>query len=167
VSDLKGFSRQERYDLRGEVDVNRVVESGVGLSMNLLKNATKRFRVEYGEGLPLVRGNFQRLEQVVINLLQNGCQALRSREEGIEVRTGYEEEGRRVVIRVRDEGVGIGEKELMKVKDPFFTTRREIGGTGLGLSISTTIVEDHGGRLEIESEPGRGTVATVSLPRER
>ncbi len=71
------------------------------------------------------------------------------------------------MIRMRDEGVGIGEEEMRKVKDPFFTTRREIGGTGLGLSISTTIIEDHGGVLELSSEPGKGTTAVITLPVKR
>ena len=64
----------------------------------------------------------------------------------------------------KDEGAGISLENLKHIMDPFFTTKRDSGGTGLGLAISYNIIKDHGGDLTIESEPGRGTIATVSLP---
>ena len=164
VNDLKGFSRQEAYDLSREVDVNDVVRSAVTLSKNMIKKATKSFHVSRAKNLPRVKGNSQGLQQVMINLIQNACQALRGREEAIYITASYNQDKQCVEISVQDEGLGIPEGDLLKVKDPFFTTRREVGGTGLGLSISSTIIEDHGGTLELISEFGKGTTAIVSIP---
>jgi len=72
-----------------------------------------------------------------------------------------------VYVRVVDEGRGISAEDLRKIKDPFFTTRRAAGGSGLGLAVSDRIVQDHGGALTYESEPGRGTTATLFLPTPR
>jgi polar amino acid transport system substrate-binding protein len=72
-----------------------------------------------------------------------------------------------VLLRVEDEGSGIAPEHIPRLTDPFFTTKRESGGTGLGLSVSATIVAEHGGTLQFESEPGRGTVVTLTLPCSR
>jgi polar amino acid transport system substrate-binding protein len=69
-----------------------------------------------------------------------------------------------VLLQVQDEGVGIQPQDLPHLTDPFFTTRREQGGTGLGLSVSARIVREHGGHLEFNSTPGRGTSVTLRLP---
>ena len=111
-----------------------------------------------------MRGNFQRLEQVIINLVQNACEALPDSQRGVEVATGYEAADRIVRVQVRDEGVGIPADRLPHIMDPFNTTKRDKGGVGLGLSVSSGIVKDHGGTLVFSSEPGRGTVATLNLP---
>jgi polar amino acid transport system substrate-binding protein len=114
--------------------------------------------------LPLLKGHVQRLEQVVVNLLMNACQALPDRQCGINVRTGQLPAEAALYLEVSDEGQGIAAADLPHVTDPFFTTRRESGGTGLGLSISARIVKEHGGRLDIASTPPRGTTVRVVLP---
>ena len=68
------------------------------------------------------------------------------------------------MLDVHDQGVGIAAKNLQRLCDPFFTTKQDSGGTGLGLSVTFSLVQAHGGRLEFDSEPGRGTRATVSFP---
>jgi len=164
VSDLKNFSRHEIYDLNSEVDINRVVGSAVVLSKGFIKKLTGNFKVRYAKNIPRIKGNFQRLEQVVINLIQNACQSLEDREKAVCVMTEYNRDDQTATISVHDEGGGISSENLSKVKDPFFTTRRESGGTGLGLAISSKIVRDHHGNLVITSEYGKGTAATVTLP---
>jgi polar amino acid transport system substrate-binding protein len=106
----------------------------------------------------------QRLEQVVVNLIQNACQALRARDEAVHVSTSYDRKSQHVNITVSDKGMGIVEEDLLRIKDPFFTTKREAGGTGLGLSISSAIINEHSGRLEIDSLKGEGTTASIILP---
>ncbi|KEA64135.1 putative two-component sensor [Marinobacterium lacunae] len=167
VGDLKDFARQGTADLSEAVDLNTVVDTAIRLVDNSIRKATFHFEVSLGIGLPLVRGNSQRIEQVVINLILNACQALRSPTEGIFMRTYYDadESGeQRVILEVRDQGRGIDADAINQLTDPFFTTRRESGGTGLGLSVSAGIVSEHRGRLVFDSKPGEGTTVRMILP---
>ncbi|MDP8225842.1 MAG: PAS domain S-box protein [Candidatus Lernaella stagnicola] len=163
VDELRDYAGGRPSQVKQPVEVNEVVRSAIELLQNMIKNATHEFRVEYGDDLPSVQGSFQRLEQVVINLLQNACQAVADDETPIVLSTHENPKGD-ITIEVKDGGVGIAEEDLVHIIDPFFTTKRSAGGTGLGLSISAKIVADHNGRLEFESKPMRGTVATVTLP---
>lgn len=164
VEDLKDFARQPAPEQIGDVDLNETVRAALRLLSNLIENSTENFSVEYGEGLPLVRGSSQRIEQVVVNLVMNACQALPSPDREVILRTFHDMDNNRIVLEVRDEGVGIPAENLPRLTDPFFTTKRETGGTGLGLSISTGIVKEHNGTLELESTPDNGTTARLSLP---
>jgi PAS domain S-box-containing protein len=164
VNDLKDFSRRDVQGRQASVDINQMVSSAVKLSTNLIRKTTSRFHTTYGRNMPEIKGNMQRLEQVIINLIQNACQALRKKDEAIYVETKYDRDLKLICIVVQDEGVGISEQDLYYVKDPFFTRRREEGGTGLGLYVSDSIIKNHGGILEFHSVEGRGTTATVKLP---
>ena len=117
--------------------------------------------------LPAVIGNFQRIEQVVINLIQNACQSLPNRERSVTVATYHDEPAERVVIEVRDEGVGISEENMKQMGTPFFTTKRGAEGMGLGLWISSNNAHEHGGTLTFSSREGGGTSAILSLPAYR
>lgn len=164
VEDLKHFSR--RSDARHDelVDVNEVVKTSVRLLDNTLRKSTSRYTAHYAGNIPPVFGNFQRLEQVVVNLVLNSCQALDSPDKAIQVSTRYHPDARSVVIEITDEGVGISPEHMARMTDPFFTTKRETGGTGLGLSISDGIIREHGGTMQFESIPGIGTTVIVILP---
>jgi len=164
VHDLKNYVRDDTADLTQEVNLNAVLTSAISLVHNMIKNATNRFEIEYGKNLPVLRGNFQRLEQVVINLIQNACQALPTADKGIYITTLYDDEASKIIIRVQDEGKGISPETLSRITDPFFTTRQNSGGVGLGLSISSRIVEEHGGSIQFTSKPGVGTTAEVIIP---
>ncbi|GFO67823.1 histidine kinase [Geomonas limicola] len=164
VDDLKDFARKDDSALDESVDLNQVVAASVRLVENSIKKATRRFELNCAPELPLLKGNAQRIEQVVVNLIINACQALPDPEKGIEVTTALGPRGDEVQVTVRDEGVGIPREHLSHLTDPFFTTKRDAGGTGLGLSVSAGIVKDHQGRLEFRSEPGVGTTVLVALP---
>jgi signal transduction histidine kinase len=164
VGELKDFAGQRPSDVRDGVDLNQVAQKAVSLVAHLIKKSTDRFQMALAPDLPAVLGNGQRLEQVIMNLLVNACQALGDRRQGIGLRTGVDADGTRVWLAVRDEGAGMAPDVLARVTDPFFTTRRDSGGIGLGLSISDTIVRDHGGRLAFESQERLGTTATLTLP---
>jgi polar amino acid transport system substrate-binding protein len=144
-----------------------VIESAVALLSNMIKKSTNRFSIEYGKNIPSLKGNFQRLEQVIINLVQNACQALPDAKKGIFITVQFIEENSTVVIKVRDEGTGIPPETLLHITDPFFTTKHDSGGVGLGLSISSKIVEEHGGSIRFNSEIGAGTTAEITLPVDR
>jgi PAS domain S-box-containing protein len=164
VGDLKDFSGQRPSGPQDTVDLNSVVKKSTGLTATMIKKASSEFQVHYAEQLPTFRGNAQRLEQVIINLLVNACQAMAANRKPLRVSTGYDASSHSVYVEVEDGGCGMAPEIMDRITDPFFTTKRDTGGTGLGLSISDTIIREHGGRLEFRSSPGAGTVATVRIP---
>ncbi|MHC1729653.1 MAG: transporter substrate-binding domain-containing protein [Syntrophobacteraceae bacterium] len=164
VEDLKDFARRTDSGLTDEVDLNTIVQTSVRLVEHLIKKSTNHFRVDYAAALPPVRGSAQRIEQVVVNLVMNACQALPDQERGIALKTFHDRQGDAVVLEVRDQGTGIASEHLPHLADPFFTTKRESGGTGLGLSLSAAIVTEHRGTLTFQSPPGEGTIARLTLP---
>ncbi len=164
VMTLKDFARKDPGNVDQTVEINAVIEASITILANLIKKSSDRFEVKMGAALPTIKGNFQQLEQVVINLLSNACQALADRSKAITITTSYNPDSRDVMIIVADEGKGIAQEDMKHIIDPFFTTKRDTGGTGLGLSISYKIIQDHNGELTFESEPGKGTTATIVLP---
>ncbi len=164
VEDLKDFARQGDSACNEPVDLNAVAQAAVRLVEPSIRKATARFSAAYGDSLPLIRGNPQRIEQVLVNLILNACQALPDSGRAIELTTRRDPERGSVVFQLRDEGSGISAEHLPRLTDPFFTTKRDTGGTGLGLSVSAGIVKEHGGALEFESIPGSGTIVTLTLP---
>jgi polar amino acid transport system substrate-binding protein len=130
----------------------------------MIMKSTNHFSIEYEENLPVLRGNFQRFEQVIINLIQNACQALSDTQKGIFASTSYDEKRRSIVVKVEDQGLGIQPEILSHITDPFYTTKSDSGCLGLGLSISSRIVKEHGGTLTFTSELGKGTKAEIVLP---
>lgn len=167
VNDLKDYARHQPGDARGPVDINKMLGNAVSLVENQIKKSTTLFTVDYDETLPQIQGDWQKLEQVVINLLQNACQALPHSGCGIFLKSFLDTQTGMAAIRVQDEGVGIPEKNLPRITDPFFTTRGDMGGTGLGLSVSSKIIKNHGGHLTIMSQEGKGASFTVLLPLEQ
>lgn len=164
VTDLKNYARQGSTVLNEIISINSVVRAALMLLDNQLTKSTENLTVRYGERIPHFQGNFQKIEQVVINLVQNACEALRDRGRSIEVSTGHCSATDRVWVMVVDQGRGIPAEDLPHVTDPFFTTRRGRGGTGLGLSISSRIMQEHGGDIAFSSVPGQGTSVTISFP---
>jgi polar amino acid transport system substrate-binding protein len=164
VEDLKDFARQEDAPRLEPLDLNAVARTALRLVDNSIRKATHRVEVAYAEDLPKVRGNAQRIEQVIVNLVLNACQALPDSGRGIRVSTQHEPGKSAVLLAVEDDGVGIPAENLSRLTDPFFTTKRESGGTGLGLSVSAGIVKEHGGSLQFSSRPGAGTTVVLSLP---
>lgn len=165
VGDLKEFSGHKPSELRETVELNQVVGKAIGLISSLIKKATNNYQVVYSDNLPTIQGNSQRLGQVVINLVVNACQALTDNSQSLRVTTGYIEESEEIFLEIKDSGPGMTPEVLTRIKDPFFTTKRDSSGTGLGLSISDTIIRSHGGWLVFTSEPNEGTTATILLPR--
>jgi signal transduction histidine kinase len=144
--------------------VAATLEAAVGILRKQTQEHTDRFELTVAEGLPAVRGSSQQLEQVFINVILNALQALPDRNCGVFVDASAPPGSGGVSIRVRDEGAGITKEHLEALTEPFFSTREDSGGTGLGLSISQSIIDKHGGRIEFESELGRGTTVTITLP---
>lgn len=164
VSDLKDFARQDAAQMDQRIDVNASVQRALALASHLVRKRTSHLTVALADALPPVKGNAQRLEQVLVNLLHNACQALDDHEKGVHVTTCFIPNERMIEIRIADEGYGMSEETIERIMDPFFTTRRDEGGTGLGLSVSAGIIEEHNGALRFDSALGRGTTAILRLP---
>lgn len=164
VEDLKDFARMDDPIFNDDMDFNAVVQAAVRLVKNSIKKSTEHFVIQCAERLPLICGNAQRIEQVIVNLILNACQALSDRQKSIRLITYQNAGGTQVVLEVQDEGIGIEEDNRSRVTDPFFTTKRESGGTGLGLSVSASIVKDHNGTLDFRSREEGGTIAILTLP---
>lgn len=164
VLSLKDYARQESSDMAQSVDMNDVLNKALVLLANPVKKATNHLSVTYAKKLPVVKGNFQRLEQVLINIIQNACHALPESSKSIEIKTEHDEKRNKVIVMVSDEGCGISQDDIKRIQDPFFTTKRDMGGTGLGLSVSAGIIEEHQGTIDFKSKKGKGTKVTISLP---
>ena len=164
VKDLKEYSRRDQEIMEESISINDVIRQSIKLLDPLIKKSTRKFSVTYDANLPMIKGNSQKLGQVVVNLVQNACQAIPDIEKGIYVATSLDEKMGDVIIAVEDEGVGIPENIIPHIMDPFFTTKRDTGGTGLGLAVSANIIKEHGGKLEVSSETGKNSVFKVRLP---
>jgi len=164
VGDLKDFARQGQGQMTDVVDINRIAAKAVSLVGNMIKKSTHHFETDYATNIPTVTGNSRKIEQVVINLLVNACQALPDPKRSVRLSTVYDVNTRSVTVEVCDQGTGMPPEVLQRIRDPFFTTKRESGGTGLGLAIVDRIVDDHKGRLTFSSVADQGTTVRVSLP---
>jgi PAS domain S-box-containing protein len=163
VGDLRDFARPDPGAYQ-PVHLGRVVVAATAITRHATAKATRHLQCRLANDLPPVLGSFQKLEQVVVNLLLNACQALPGPDRAVSIETRLDPDGRQILLIVADEGVGIPAEHLARLGEPFFTTRRDRGGTGLGVSVTRRIVEEHGGRLAYASTPGQGTTVTVSLP---
>ncbi len=166
VSNMKNYYRMEDSDNVTEIDLNKVVHSAISLLSNMIRKHTDVFYLDLQPDLLYIKGNFQRLEQVIINIIQNACQALHEKSEKISLETLCDKKMKKVILRISDEGRGISLKDIPLVVNPFFTTKRESGGTGLGLSVVAKIIEEHTGNMVIESEVNSGTTVTIEFPVE-
>jgi signal transduction histidine kinase len=160
VQDLKDFSRTGAEDEWQWADLHRGLDSTLNIVNNEIKYKARVLR-EYGT-LPEIECLPSQLNQVFMNLLVNAAHAIEG-QGTITVRTGTDADC--LWVEVADTGSGIAPDNLKRIFEPFFTTKPVGKGTGLGLSLSYSIVQKHGGRIEVESEPGRGTTFRVILPR--
>jgi PAS domain S-box-containing protein len=157
AKNLLSFSRETPRE-RTVVDLDEVVRNVLSLVTADFTRQRIRLASELKSAQPVL-GHANALEQVVLNLVSNAAEA---RPEGGEITIATGTAGNRVRVVVADTGRGIAAEDLPHIFDPFFTTKAS--GTGLGLSVSFGIVEDHGGTIEVDSTPGRGTTFVLTLP---
>jgi two-component system, NtrC family, sensor kinase len=158
LNDLLAYARPRPPDIH-PADLNATIEQAVSLARQQVRTKPIQILFEPQKMLPDVLHDPVQIQQVALNLLLNGIQAIANQGK-IEVALG--QEGEWAVVRIRDTGKGIGANSLPKIFKPFFTTRKE--GTGLGLPLAKGIVESHKGRIEVTSEPGQGAQFEVWLP---
>ncbi len=160
VRQLLDFSQQHTPELR-LTDINKLVEGVVPLFVHSVKGKDIRLVRNLGQGLPPILVDKHQIEQILVNLMLNAIQAVDG-EGVVEVSTRFENEW--FCIIVSDTGCGIPPENITRIFDPFFTTKGVGKGTGLGLSVSRGIIERHRGRIDVESQVGRGTVFRIRLP---
>jgi len=164
VQDLKDFSHVDAREEWAWADLHKGIDSTLNIVNNEIKYKAEVVK-HYGP-LPEVMCLPSELNQVFMNLLVNAAHAVNRERGSITIRTGCED-GDSAWVEVEDDGCGIPKENLTRIFDPFFTTKPVGKGTGLGLSLSYGIVHKHGGRLEVDSEVGRGTRFRVTLPVRR
>ncbi len=162
------MSRQENGDKNKEVNLLEVIKGTLLVLNNFIQKHTDNFIFDLPEKLPKIQGNFQQLEQVLINIILNALQSLPTRNASIKISAFFNpDKNGSILIIVEDKGSGIDPQHMEKITEPFFTTRSEEGGTGLGLSISFDIIRSHQGTMQFKSVAGQGTIVTISLPLKR
>ncbi|MGD2088043.1 MAG: ATP-binding protein [Candidatus Aminicenantes bacterium] len=163
VDGLRNFAKKDEGLLTDKVDINQLVQNNLRItSKEVRKHA--RLELNLGTGIPTFKGNIQKLEQVLMNLLINAAQAMERDEGLIVVETCMNKPKNEVMVKIIDNGKGMDDDTKKHIFDPFFTTKRDKGGTGLGLSISYGIIQEHKGRIEVDSRVGSGTTFTIRIP---
>lgn len=164
VSDLLAFSRRSKPQ-RAPADLNKLVRTTMGLADHKLKLISAQIVLDLQENLPLVECDASQIQQVILNLVLNGAQAMQPRGGGtLTIRTRLIPQDDSVELCVQDTGEGIAPENLSKIFDPFFTTKAEGKGVGLGLAVLYGIVKAHEGEVEVASQRNQGTTFTVTLP---
>ncbi len=167
VEHLREFSRETQPSF-ALIDINRPIEDALMITEQQLLDHNISVVRRLTEDLPKVLVDSNQMEQVFLNLISNARDAM-DQVDGTKELTIFsylveDEEPASIAVSVRDTGIGIPQKDLDKVFEPFFTTKPVGKGTGLGLSLCYSIIEAHGGRLEISSQTGKGTEVKVFLP---
>jgi signal transduction histidine kinase len=164
VNSLLNFSRTSGTEFT-DVDLNRVIKDTLTLLEHQFKTAGIQVQQELYPELPVIHGNTGKLQQVFLNLFLNAKDAM-SGGGTLKITTGN---GHKVQVRVSDTGSGIAQEHIHRIYDPFFTTKSKpktgaSGGTGLGLSVTYGIIQEHAGKIRVDSTPGRGTTFIMEFP---
>ena len=165
VSNLRKFSQTKYQKPLIWVELNDVIESVHSICHSKIKSSVKSFVKNIPENLPKIYTEPYALEQILLNLLINAAQASDKKDSWIKLNITVDNgEQEHLGIEVSDNGCGIDKETQLKIFDPFFTTKSQTEGTGLGLYVCHTLVERLKGRIEVESEPGQGSVFKLMLP---
>jgi two-component system NtrC family sensor kinase len=168
VKNFLSFTRQPKPQLR-PLDVNEVLEELIHLSEPWFLARNVRLSTIFSPDLPPILGDSTHLQTLFLNLITNALDAMPQGGE-LTIRTRQtppqpsQEDGIGLEILITDTGIGITEESKKRIFDPFFTTKKMGEGTGLGLAICEKIIKEHSGRIEVESEVGKGSTFFVLIP---
>lgn len=160
MNQLLTFARR-RPSERGPLDVIRTIEETLEVLQERLRKHRIKVETDFARGMPPVYADQDQMSQVLLNLMINAIHAM---PDGGTLRLSLEQADGTAVVTVADTGCGIPKQDLPNIFDPFFTTKEVGKGTGLGLTVVHGIIQEHGGAITVESEPGRGTTFRVTLP---
>jgi len=160
IKSLLDFARQSQPEKKRD-DILKTLNKTLSLVENHKDFKNIEFVKNLPEQLPMILFDRDQIQQVFMNLIVNAQEAMAGKGT-LRINAGISADGNYIEISFQDTGSGISEENLRKIFDPFFTTKEK--GTGLGLSISLGIIENHAGKLDVQSEPGKGSTFTVKLP---
>jgi len=146
------------------VDLHGLISDTLSLLEHQFKTAKIKIKKEFSLASPQVYGNQGKLQQVFLNLFINAKDAMPEGGELLVKTSSYDSS---LYVEVADNGVGISEEHLPKIYDPFFTTKEFGRGTGLGLAVTYGIIQEHSGKISVDSRAGKGTHFTLELPSPR
>jgi PAS domain S-box-containing protein len=165
ITSLKEFSRSDETTQKKPVAISDVIQGALIIVGAQVRMTVSKIDQDIAKNIPPINGHFQKIEQVIANLMINAHQAIVAGKKGrIVIRCHYIERLNAVVVEVEDNGRGIEREIIDHIFDPFFTTRRDRDGTGLGLSISYGLIKEHHGIISVLSRPGLGSRFSVYLP---
>jgi two-component system NtrC family sensor kinase len=145
------------------IEVNHALDDAITIISHQMKLSKIDLEAQLEPDLPMIHGNSNQLQQVFMNLMINVQQALDEKPGSLLV-TSHALPSGEVELRFKDSGPGMTKETKEKLFEPFYTTKPNGKGTGLGLSVSFGIIKDHGGLIQVESEPGKGAEFIITLP---
>ncbi len=163
IRNLLTFSRQDEY-LFERCSVNEAVDNVLGMIGYQMRQQQIQVTLDLAKDIPLIDGNMQQIEQVIINFMLNAKDALEEVDRPKEIILETKVAGSLIYLSVHDNGIGMNEQATGQIFDPFFTTKQVRKGTGLGLSVSLGIAESHQGDISVTSTFGKGSSFTLQLP---
>ena len=163
VSDLLNFARVQKT-VKKPVSLNSIIQDVIKMVASQFRKQEIHFDLFLSGDLPMIALDENKMKQVILNLFMNSAQAIGDDGE-IGIITLFRQKDEMVQFIIEDDGEGISADVVSRIFDPFFTTKAQGQGTGLGLSLAFGIIKDHGGDIEVESEPGHWTRFTINLPK--
>lgn len=160
LRNMLSFSKPEE-EQRRPVNLNELIEGILLIVDKQMQEANIKIKTYLDPKIPEIMASTNQMRQVMLNMIKNAKEAM-PKGGTLMIATGRDKD--RVLIHIRDTGVGIPEENKSKIFEAFFTTKQKVKGVGLGLSVCYGIVKDHGGEIKVESEEGKGTTFTISLP---
>ena len=165
VNNLLNFSRTSATEFSA-IDLNKIITETLTLLEHQLKTSRVKVETELYPGLPLIHGNAGKLQQVFLNLFLNAKDSMAGKGGTLHISTAN---GDNVQVNISDSGAGIAPEHINKIYDPFFTTKNvpregQARGTGLGLSVTYGIIQEHAGKIRVDSLPGQGTTFQLEFP---
>jgi len=166
IKNVRFFARKPEFEMT-ELDIHQPIEDSLTLVSEQLRVHGTRLIIDLDRSLPKIKGDRSQLQQAFLNLITNARDAIDSLKDPqggtITIRTRPDKK-RNILITFEDSGCGIPQEDMANIFNPFFTTKSPNGGMGLGLSIVYRIIENHRGRIEVDSSPGKGTTFRIVLP---
>ena len=164
VSNLLAFSRQSKIEIN-RIDLNSLIEKTLTIHANLLKLNNIKVSTMLDDALPHLTGSGDQLQQVFMNFISNAAEAMEANGGGtLRIATRHNLKDDQIAIIIEDTGIGVPPRDIPRIFEPFYTTKKEGKGVGLGLSVAYGIVQDHGGAIDVRSTVGEGTRFELVFP---